>query len=462
MTHDLTKGNIFKNILRFSLPIIIGLIIQQLYNLVDSVIVGQFIGEDGIAAIGTTASINFLIVALGTGTTGGFAIVIAQKFGAKDYQGMKKSVGNSITLAIILCAILTVIALTSTRSLLNLLGVPADIYEWSYQYITWIYIGIFTIVGYNMISSILRAIGNSITPLIFLSIASVINVGLDLLFVGVLRLGVGSAALATVISQAISGIGSYIYAIKKYPILRVTLKDLMLEKKEALRQISNGLPMGLQFSIISLGIVAIQSVINSFAGPSDNSIITAFATCARIEGIIIVPFWGGGAAMAAYMGQNYGARNKIGIEKGLKIANRLSFGIAVMCAVLLIPLGPLMINLFVDNPSTNLIHYSRIYFWTMPPFYIFLGMILVYRNSLQGLGDATFALFGGVVELVMRSLVAYGLAPLIGYYAVFLSNPITWTFTALFFLGRYVFFMKKKTRVKYFNQPVLSDQIVGL
>jgi putative MATE family efflux protein len=456
MTHDLTKGNIYKNITWFALPIILGLIIQQLYNLVDSVIVGQFFGEDGIAAIGTTASINGLIVALGTGTTGGFAIVIAQKFGAKDYIGLKKSVGNAISLAVILCAILTIAALVSTRPLLDVLNVPANIYEWSYEYITWIYIGIFTIVGYNMITAILRSVGNSVTPLIFLSIASVINVGLDLLFVGVLRLGVGSAALATVISQAISGIGCYIYAFKRYPILQITFHDLYLERKEAWRQIENGLPMGLQFSIICIGIIAVQSVINSFATPTDNSIITAFTACVRIESIVIVPFWGVGAAMAAYMGQNYGARNKESIVKGLKIANRLALLIALFCLAVLMPFGPLMINLFVRTPSANLLQYARTYFWIIPPFYASLGTILVYRNSLQGLGDAKFALFGGIIELVFRVLTAYGLAPLIGYYAVFLSNPITWTVTAVFFVLRYFFFMKKM-REQFFLQPALSE-----
>ncbi len=457
MTRDLTKGNIYRNIILFSLPIIIGLVIQQLYNLVDSVIVGHFIGEDGIAAIGTTAAINFLIVALGTGTTGGFAVIIAQKFGAKDYDGLKKSVGNSITLAFILCAILTVIALSSTSNLLHLLNVPDDIFAWSYEYITWIYIGIFTIVGYNLISSILRALGNSITPLVFLALASVINVGLDILFVGVFRMGVGGAALATVISQALSGIGSYIYAFIRYPILRVTVKELILEKKEALHQLGNGLPMGLQFSIISIGIVAIQSVINSFAVPNDNSIITAFATSARIEAIIIVPFWGLGAAMASYMGQNYGARNKEGIVKGLKIAKRMAFGLALFCAAILMPLGPLMINLFVEEPSTNLLMYARLYFLIIPPFYIAVGLILIYRNTLQGLGDATYVLFGGILELIIRVSVAYGLAPIIGYYAVFLSNPITWTITAFFFMWRHHFFIKEKIRKNYFSEPVLTS-----
>jgi len=457
MTHNLTKGNIYRNILLFSLPIIVGLIIQQLYNLVDSVIVGHFIGEDGIAAIGTTAAINFLIVALGTGTTGGFAIVIAQKFGARDYPGVKKSVGNAITLAIILCAILTVVALSSTRNLLNLLNVPDDIFAWSYDYITWIYIGIFSIVGYNLITSILRALGNSVTPLIFLAIASGINVGLDILFVGVFTMGVGGAALATVISQTLSGIGSYIYAFIRYPILRVTFKELILEKKEAMHQLANGLPMGLQFSIISIGIVAIQSVINSFAVPNDNSIITAFATSARIESIIIIPFWGLGAAMSAYMGQNFGARNQEGIVKGLKIAKHLAFGLAVLCAAILMPLGPLMVNLFIKEPSVNLMMYSRLYFWMIPPSYISVGLILIYRNTLQGLGDSTFALIGGILELVLRVAVAYGLAPVIGYYAVFLSNPITWTITAAFFIWRYHFLIKDKIKKQYFLEPILTS-----
>lgn len=461
MIKDLTKGNVFKNILLFSLPIILGLLIQQLYNLADSVVVGNYIGEDGIAAIGTTGSINFLIIALGTGITGGFAIIIGQKFGAKDYEGMKKSIGNAFSLSIIICVILTAVALAASRPLLDLLRVPANIYEWSYDYITWIYIGIFSIVGYNLISSILRALGNSVIPLIFLVIASLVNVGLDILFVGVWKLGVGSAALATVISQTISGVLSFIYAFAKYPIIRISVADLILEKKEALKQLGNGLPMGFQFSLISLGIIAVQSAINSFATPTDTSIIAAFATSGRIEGFFIIPFWGIGSAMTAYMAQNYGARNLAGIRKGMKVAMMLTVMTAVFAFVILFFFGRYGVYAFINDPSDNLLYYLNLYFRIVPGFYIFLGMILTYRSSLQGLGDSLFNLGMGILELVSRIFIVTVFSPVFGYYAVYFSGTITWIVTAASLVARYYHLTGKKIRNDFLRdkeKPVPADQ----
>lgn len=450
MIKDLTKGNIFKNILIFSLPIIIGLLIQQLYNLADSIIVGQYIGEDGIAAIGTTGSINILIIALGNGITGGFAIIVGQKFGAKDEAGVKKSIGHAISLSLIICLILTIVALSISKQLLTLLQVPSSIYQWSYDYITWIYIGIFSIVGYNLISSILRALGNSLVPLIFLILASIINVGLDILFVGVFRLGVGSAALATVISQTISGVLSFIYAFKKYPLIRVSFRDFILEKKESFDQLKNGLPMGFQYSLISLGIIVVQTTINSFATPGDSSIIAAFATAGRIEGFFIVPFWGIGAAMTAYMAQNYGAKNLNGIKMGMRIAVILTVLVTIFASTTLFFLGRYGVYIFISEPSENILYYLDLYFKITPLFYLFLGFILTFRSVLQGMGDSWFNLSVGLLELASRALIIYFFAEQFGYYIVYFAGTLTWVVTALAFIIRFFYFLWKKQKFDFF------------
>lgn len=457
----MTKGNIGKQITYFALPILLGLIVQQIYALSDTVIVGQYYGENGISAIGTTGSISNLIVSLGAGSTAGFAIIIAQKFGSKDYQGLKKSVGNSIVLTIIIALILTTIALIFSKVFLNLLLVPTEIFNDSLGYINAIYFGIFFVLGYNLITSILRSIGDSIFPLIFLCLSAVINIGLDLLFIAVFKFGIPSAGYATIISQGISAVVSFIYGFIKFPLIRLKFNDFILEKKEVLLLLGNGLPMGFQYSIINIGLIAIQRTINGFATREDTSIIASFTFTSKIDGFLVCPFNGLSIAMASFCGQNYGAKNFERLKKGIIFTTIIGVFYSFIATLVIFFFGikfiPLMVN--EQEITPNLIYYTSLYFKINPWFFIPLLLILLYRNALQGMGDNIMPLFGGLLELVSRVGIAIGLPFLFGYYALYISNPVTWILTSILFTIRLIFFMKR-VKIK-FERDLIEEGLLN-
>jgi len=458
MSRDLTKGSIAKSILIFSIPIFIGLIVQQFYSIVDGIVAGHIYGEAAIAAVGTTSSINSLIINLGAGATAGFSIVISQKFGAKNFDGMRKSIGNSITLTLIIGAILTALAVSFAKPILHLISVPENIFDDAYSYVLPIYIGIILTLGYNLATSMLRAIGNSLTPLLILIGASLINLGLDALFLAVFKMGVKGTGWATLISQGLACIVTFIYAFCKYKMLRVSFKDLKLEKKESLNQLSYALPMGFQYSITSIGMIAVQRLINSFS-VEEPALIAAFSTCGKIQGVLVTPIWGMGTVMAAYAGQNYGARDYDRLVKGIKFGLIFNAAYAIFCSVVLILVGRYFLHIFVTDPSPNLIKYANEYFYIVPPFYVFVSIILVLRNSIQGMKDKLFPMLGGVLELASRIAISFLLVKAISYYAAYVADPITWFVASIFFIIRTKIYMKKvkKELVDDLNSKELAN-----
>lgn len=441
MTKDMTSGNPVKLILLFTIPLLIGNIFQQFYSMVDTIIVGRYLGVNALAAVGTTTSMTFLITGFVTGLSSGFAVLISQKFGAKDDEGLKKAVGSSIILCVIATIIVTILSLVISRPLLNLMNTPSEIIDDSATYINIIYAGIVATLAYNMIASILRALGDSKTPLYFLIVSSVINIGLDLVFIINFKMGVAGAAYATIISQGISAILCLIYSLKRYKILRLKKNDFKVTNDYYRTHLKIGIPMALQFSITSLGIMTVQGAINRFG----STVIASYTASSKVFNIALQPAQSLGITMATFCGQNLGAKNYIRIKEGVKKCTQISIITSIIAALALMVGGKYFVGLFIDNPTEEILGYAQLVFDVSAYFFIPLGLIFVYRNALQGMGESFMPMMAGVFELVARAVVAFTLPSLIGYLGICLADPVAW-FAAVIPLG-IVYFKKIKTYV---------------
>ncbi|ACD53500.1 multidrug transporter MatE [Clostridium botulinum] len=422
MTKDMTNGNPTKLILFFSIPLLIGNIFQQLYSMVDTIIVGRFLGIQSLAAVGATGSIFFLIIGFIVGIASGFSVIVSQKFGANDEEGVKNSVATSIMLCIIITIIITTLSLLFSKTMLNLLNTPEDIINSANAYISIIYAGIGATFFYNMISGILRALGDSKTPLYFLIISSILNIILDLVFILNLSMGVAGAAYATVISQAISGILCLIYVYKKFPILRLKKHNWKFDRKFAMEHLNIGLPMALQFSITAIGVMVIQRSLNAFG----STIIAAYTASSKVEQLVMQPAITFGITMATYSGQNLGAGKINRIKEGVKKCCIISTIISVIAGIIVVLFGKSFTKLFIDTPDPNVLAASQHYLNIVSVFFIFLGLLFIYRNTLQGIGDGFVPMMAGVAELLVRVIVAFTLPTIIGYTGICLASPIAW------------------------------------
>ncbi|MGL4664508.1 MAG: MATE family efflux transporter, partial [Clostridium butyricum] len=384
MTKDMTSGNPVKLIIIFSIPLLIGNVFQQFYSMVDTIIVGRYLGVDALAAVGNTGSMAFLINGFIVGLTSGFSIMVAQKFGAKDEEGLKKAVSSSIILSAAAVIIITIISILSSKFLLNLMNTPANIIDDSLKYINIIYSGTIAVLGYNMISSILRALGDSKTPLYFLIVSSVLNIILDLVFIVNFSMGVSGAAYATVISQGISAILCLVYTLKRYKILRLKKEDFKVEKSMFRNHLKIGIPMALQFSITAIGIMIVQGALNVFG----SVVIASYTAASKVLQIVMQPAITLGVTMATFCGQNLGAKQYTRIKKGVRKCSEISIITSVVAAVILILGGKYFVGLFIDNPSDEILSYAQQVFNYSAYFFIPLGLIFVYRNALQGIGES--------------------------------------------------------------------------
>lgn len=422
---DMTVGSPMKLILFFSIPLLIGNIFQQLYNMVDTIIVGRCIDEKALAAVGLTGPMSFLVIGFVMGLSSGFAVLVAQRFGAKDEEGMRHCVGIMIILAAVVTAVVTLLAIIFTRPLLRAINTLPELFEQSYQYIVTIFAGIFTTVLYNILACILRALGDSRTPLYFLMVSSVLNIGLDFLFIVNFGLGVMGAALATVLSQAVSGVCCFLYIAKKYPVLRLSKKDFRWDFKIAAKHMGIGLPMAFQFSITAIGVIVLQGAINLFG----ESRIAAYAAASKVEQLVSQPAGTFGVTMANFSGQNLGAGRVDRVRKGVRQASFLTLCFSVLGMIVLLTCGEALTGLFikedavaVDEIISASMHYLRI----CAAFFPFLFMIFIYRNALQGIGHSFMPLMGGVMELVVRCAAALILPGLLGFTGVCLAGPLAW------------------------------------
>ena len=439
MTNDMTKGNPLKIFIFFSIPLLIGNVFQQLYSMVDTIIVGRFVGVEALAAVGSTGSMFFLVNGMILGLTSGFGVLVAQKFGAKDDVAIKKAVASNIILTLVLTVFITIIALLVKNPLLRMMNTPDNIFDDASTYITIIFAGIITQALYNMAAGILRALGDSKTPLYFLMVSSIVNVILDLVFIINFKMGVSGAAYATNIAQGFSAVLCLIYSYKKFQVLRLKKEDFKVELSYYIKHLKVGVPMGLQFSVTAVGIIIVQSAINVFG----STVIASYTASSKVLQLVMQPATSFGVTIANYAGQNLGAGRFDRIKSGMKIMNKVSIITSLLAGLVLIFLGKYFVRLFIENPTAEIFTYSQLVFNYSAVFFIPLGFIFVYRNVLQGMGESFMPMMAGVLELIARSIVAFTLPKYIGFTGICLSDPVAWISASVFLMITYYKKMKK-------------------
>ncbi len=442
MTKDMTTGSPLKNIIRFCLPLMVGNLFQQFYNMADTIIVGQFVGKNALSAVGSVGPLNFMIIGTVIGLCTGFAIPIAQRFGAQDIQNLKKYVANIIYTSIVVGVIFTCVAVLFARPLLEVLNTPIELRDEAYSYIVVIFAGIGATMLYNLLASIVRALGDSKTPLYFLLFSSFLNIGLDLLLIIVFQMGVRGAAVATVVSQFISGVLCFIYVKRSFPILHLTKETKALDFVFIKNLLKNGLPMALQFSITAIGSVMLQSCVNGLGADC----IAAVTIGGKTQLMIVLPAETIGITMATYCGQNLGAKKFNRIEKGVHRGVALAFGYAAIGFCVARFLGPYLSLLFIDGSETEIIALAQQYINAGSYFYLILSLLFVLRNALQGLGYSLTAMTAGVFELIARGIMGFGFVNTIGYAAACVANPVAWIAADIFLIPAYIIVSRKVKR----------------
>lgn len=427
MINDMTKGDPLKLLLWFSVPLLIGNIFQQLYNIADIVIVGRTIGTNALAAVGAISPVFFFIMFVIVGLTNGFAVITGQRFGAKDTECVRKSVTVSAVLSTVFTVFFSVFMVIFLHQILGWMNVPELIYKDAYYYILIVTIGLVTTNLYNLLASIVRALGDSKTPLYFLIFASILNIFLALLFIMRYKMGVPGSAIAVVLSQGISALLCIFYIKKKFPILHLKKSDWLYAVSPdsiafSLEHLKVGIPMALQYSILGIGILIIQSVCNTFGA----DVIAAFTAALRLEQIATLPMVSFGVALAAYTAQNFGANNFSRIREGVNKSSLINIGLSIIMAFLIHFFGSDIVGIFLGKDETHIIDIARSYLWISTLFYFFLGQIFIFRNALQGMGEALLPLTASIAELLMRSFAAIYLAVKFGYYGIFYAGPIAW------------------------------------
>lgn len=444
MNYDLTAGKPLRRILIFAAPLLVGNIFQQLYSMVDTIIVGQTISTRALSGVGATGAISFLIIGFVQGLTAGFSILTSQFFGGKDTENVRRSVGVSYKLSVYFSVIITIVAVATAMPLLRLMQTPETILPYAYDYIVTIYMGLSATVFYNIVSYQLRAVGDSRTPLYFLIFASLLNVGLDFLFILYFHMGVAGAGWATVISQALAGMGSLLVLLKKFPAMRPKLADIRWDPVYAMRLVRLGLPMALQFSITAIGVMVQQAALNRLGDVA----VAAYTAANKMDNLATQAMVALGTALATFCGQNFGAGRFDRIRTGVKQTMLVTAGYAVVGAVVVISLAKPLTYLFVNaqDATPELLGLVEQFIFFQGVFYIALGAIFCYRNALQGMGYSTLTMIGGAIELVMRALAAFVLAAAFGYIGVCLSNPAAWVGADLFFIPAYCYLLNKRLR----------------
>lgn len=438
---DMTAGIPSKIIFNFTVPIFIGNIFQQFYNMADTVIVGKFVGTGALAAVGSVGTIVFLIIGFLQGLTAGFSVLTAQRYGAGD---MRKSVGTACILSVIITIVMTAGSMTAMKSLLSFMNTPEDIFADAYAYIMIICGGIGATVLYNLLSGILRALGDSKTPLYFLVLSAALNIGLDLFFIIVFRMGVAGAAYATVISQGVSGVGCLIYIIKKVPLLKLQKEDFRLEGYLVKMEISVGVPMALQYSITAVGTMMVQSSLNLLGSLS----VAAYTAANKIESVVTQAYVALGTTMATYCAQNMGAGDIQRIRRGFKSATVMGSIYGVALAIPMMTVGKYLAYLFVSQDVNAIIGQVDIYLKCAGLFLIPLTVVNVYRNGIQGMGYGLLPMMAGVAELLGRGVVALWAAEKRSYTGACMASPVAWLLAGGLLLFMYFRIIKKQSRYK--------------
>ena len=446
---EMTAGPSLPLIFNFTLPLLLGNLLQQTYSLVDAAIVGKFLGINALASVGASTSVVFLILGFCNGCCGGFAIPVAQKFGARDYVTMRRYVSVSLKISGVMSAIITVITSLLCAFILKSMQTPENIFEGAYYYLLITFIGIPCTFFYNILSSIIRALGDSKTPFWFLLLSTVLNIFLDLFCILVLNWGVAGASIATVVSQGVSAVLCYFYMNRKFEILRTTASDRRYRPELAKQLLSIGVPMGLQFSITAIGSIMLQSANNALG----TACVAAFTAAMRIKMVFLCALDSLGMAMATYSGQNYGAGKPDRIWQGIKSAIVMMMIYIVVVNIIIWGWADKIALLFIDPSETEIIKDTALFVHINVSFFPLLGLLSVLRYSIQGAGYTKLAMFSGVSEMVARVLVSLIIVPIFGFMGVCFGDPTAWLFACLFLIPAFSYVYRRLQHI------VVKEQI---
>ncbi len=433
MTKDLTSGSPMRLILNFTVPTLFGLLFQQFYNMVDAMIVGKLLGSQALGAVGATGSINFFVIGFCLGVCSGFAIPVAQKMGARDYPQMRRYVANAAYLSAGVALVLTVITGIFCRDILAAMDTPADLFADANAYIFVIFMGIPVVFLYNLLACVIRALGDSRTPVYFLALSSGLNIVLDLAFILLCNWGVAGAAIATVTSQTVSALACLLYMVRRFPILHVTREESRPSLDACKALCAMGVPMGLQYSITAIGSIVLQTSVNGLG----SLYVTAVATGSKVYQLLACPFDAMGSAMATYCGQNVGAGRLDRLRQGVRACSILGAVYALIAFVAMLFLAPQATMLFLDSAEgglETLVSLTTRYILTLSAFFFPLALVNILRFSIQGMGFGFFAILAGVLEMIARTVVGHFFVPVMGYPAACFASPAAWICADLFLI----------------------------
>ncbi|WP_278954309.1 MATE family efflux transporter [Phocaeicola coprophilus] len=436
---EMTSGPCLPLIFNFTLPLLLGNMLQQTYSLIDAAIVGKFLGINALASVGASTSVVFLILGFCNGCCGGFGIPVAQKFGARDYVSMRRLVSVSLKLAGMMSVGIALITCLLCAFILRTMQTPENIFQDAYWYLLITFIGVPCTFFYNLLSSIIRALGDSKTPFWFLLFSTILNVLLDLLCILVFHWGVAGAAIATVFSQGVSAVLCYFYMYRKFEILRMQPADKRFRSELARQLIFVGVPMGLQFSITAIGSIMLQSANNALG----TACVAAFTAAMRIKMFFLCMLESLGIAMATFCGQNYGAGKPERIWTGVKAASLMMIVYVAAVAIILWGFSEKFVLLFVDPSETEIIADAALFLHISVSFFPVLGLLCILRYSIQGAGYTKLAMFSGVSEMIARILVSVVAVPLWGFWAVCFGDPTAWVFADAFLIPAFIYVYRR-------------------
>ena len=439
MTKDMTSGSPAKLIFGFAIPMFLGLLCQQFYSMVDTLIVGKFLGVNPLAGVGSTSSLNFMVLGFCMGVCNGFAIPVAQMFGAKEEHRLRRYVTNGAWLCIVFSIVMTLVVVAVCRPVLVLMQTPEEIFEYAYVYIVIVFWGIPCTFLYNILAAIIRSLGDSKTPVIFLAISSGINIVLDLVFVLVFDMGVEGPAIATVLAQGISGIICLFYMYRNFPVLHASRDEWKPELHYMGKLCFIGIPMGLQYSITAIGSLVLQTAVNGLGA----MVVAGVTAAQKINMFISCPIESLGQTMAPYAGQNMGAGKIDRIGKGLKSAVLMGWGVSIICFLIAVLFGKQLTLLFVDAGETEIIAYSYQFLLFCIGGYCLLTLVNTVRFTIQGMGFSVFAILSGIMEMIARILAATVVVQMIGFAGTCLAHPMAWLFADVFLIPAFFWCRKK-------------------
>lgn len=450
---DMTIGKPMGLILSFSFPMFGGMLFQQFYSLMDTLIVGRFLGVKALAGVGDTGSITFMIIGFCMGVCSGFAIPISQRFGARDYKDMRRFLAHAVYVCAVLSVVMTLLCSLCCRQMLVAMNTPEDILEYAYDYLLIIFIGIPTNLLYNLFSGAIRALGDSRAPVLFLIVSAFLNIVLDLTLILVIPMGVSGAALATVISQLVSGLLALFYMLKRVEVLRIQKDEWTFRGYYVRVLLTMGLPMGLQYSITAIGSIVLTTAVNGLG----SAYVAAQTAAGRVSNFFGTPYDALGSTMATYGGQNVGAKKLDRLNEGLKCASVIGVAYSVIAFVVMLFFGKSLAGLFVDGAEAEILDAAAQCLVVSTAFYIPLAFVNIIRFLIQGMGYSGLAILAGVLEMIGRALAALVLVPVMGYLGVCFAGPIAWVLADAFLFPAY-FHVRKRT-YRLFRVPMSSEAV---